>query len=64
MRDAPDFDALDKDADGRLNREELKGTPWVEAFSRFDTDNSGQVDRREFEAFFRKDEEKKAVEKK
>jgi Ca2+-binding EF-hand superfamily protein len=46
-----DFDALDKNADGRLTKEELKGTPLYDRFAEIDTDKSGQIDRREFEAF-------------
>lgn len=50
----PDFDALDKNADGRLSRAELTGTPWLARFAEIDADNSGNIDRREFEAFLKK----------
>lgn len=51
---AVDFDALDKDADGRLTREELKGTRFLNRFEEIDTNHDGRIDRREFEAFLRK----------
>jgi Ca2+-binding EF-hand superfamily protein len=47
----PDFDALDKNADGRLTPEELKGTPYASRFQEIDTNRDGQIDRAEFEAF-------------
>ena len=50
----PDFDALDKDADGRLSREELKGTRFEKQFDAIDTNKDGKVDRKEFEAFLKK----------
>jgi Ca2+-binding EF-hand superfamily protein len=50
----PDFDALDKDADGRLSRAELTGTPWAARFADIDADTSDMIDRREFEAFVKK----------
>ena len=50
----PDFDGLDKNADGRLTRDELKGTPWEARFAELDTDGNGYIDRREWDAFFRK----------
>jgi Ca2+-binding EF-hand superfamily protein len=46
-----DFDALDKNADGRLTREELRGTPFFARFDEIDTDRSGMIDRREFEKY-------------
>jgi len=55
----PDFDALDKNADGRLTKEELKGTPWLARFAEIDANGDGQIDRREWEAFFRRSAEKK-----
>jgi EF-hand domain pair/EF-hand domain/EF hand len=51
----PDFDALDVNADGRLNRDELKGTPWAARFAEIDTDGNGYIDRREFESFLRRE---------
>lgn len=53
-----DFDALDKNADGRLTKEELKGTPLYDRFAEIDTDKSGQIDRREFEAFLERESAK------
>jgi len=54
-----DFDALDANADGRLTRDELKGSPLLQRFNEIDTNRDGQIDRREFEAFLRKEEERK-----
>ena len=48
-----DFDALDKDADGRLTREELQGTTWADAFDKIDTNKDGKIDRKEFETYVR-----------
>jgi Ca2+-binding EF-hand superfamily protein len=48
-----DFDALDKDADGRLTREELQGTTWADAFDKIDTNKDGKIDRKEFETYAR-----------
>jgi Ca2+-binding EF-hand superfamily protein len=53
-----DFDALDKNADGRLTKEELMGTPLYARFAEIDTDKSGQIDRREFEAFLERESAK------
>jgi Ca2+-binding EF-hand superfamily protein len=50
----PDFDALDRNADGRLTPAELKGTPWAARFAEIDTDGNGSISRREFETFLRK----------
>jgi hypothetical protein len=52
----PDFDALDKDADGRLTAEELRGTPFGERFSTMDRNGDGKLDRKEFEASPKKQE--------
>jgi Ca2+-binding EF-hand superfamily protein len=61
---AYDFDALDKNADGRLTKEELKGTPLYDRFAEIDTDGNGMIDRREFEAFLKRENAKKKDEKK
>jgi Ca2+-binding EF-hand superfamily protein len=50
----PDFDALDKDADGRLSRDELKGTAFEKQFDAMDTNQDGKIDRKEFAAFLKK----------
>jgi len=55
---AYDFDALDKNADGRLTKEELKGTPLYDRFAEIDTDGNGMIDRREFEAFLERERAK------
>jgi Ca2+-binding EF-hand superfamily protein len=56
---APDFNALDRDADGRLTRDEVKGTPLAEHFDEIDTNKDGKIDRREFNAYMKKQAEKK-----
>jgi Ca2+-binding EF-hand superfamily protein len=55
----PDFDAFDKNADGRLTREELQGTPFADKFDEIDTNKDGKIDRKEFEAYLKKRDEKK-----
>jgi Ca2+-binding EF-hand superfamily protein len=55
----PDFDALDRDADGRLTRDEVKGTPLADRFDQIDTNKDGQIDRKEFKEYLRKQVEKK-----
>jgi Ca2+-binding EF-hand superfamily protein len=57
---APDFDALDKNADGRLTREELKGTPYYDKFDEIDTNKDGKIDKKEFAAYLKKHAEKKS----
>jgi len=47
----PDFDALDKNADGRLTREELKGTPYADKFDEIDTNKDGKIDKKEWADF-------------
>ena len=54
-----DFDRLDKNADGRLTRDEVKGTPYEKLFDEIDTNKDGKIDRREFEAYLKKIAEKK-----
>jgi Ca2+-binding EF-hand superfamily protein len=51
----PDFDAFDKNADGRLTPDELKGTPYAARFAEIDTDKNGYIDRREFESFLKRE---------
>lgn len=45
-----DFDALDKDADGRLTAKELRGTPLADRVAELDSDKDGKLSRKEFEA--------------
>lgn len=52
--DPLDFDALDKNADGRLTREELKGTRFADLFSAFDTNKDGKIDPKEWAAYHNK----------
>jgi Ca2+-binding EF-hand superfamily protein len=58
----PDFDAFDLDADGRLSKEELSKTPFANRFDEMDTNKDGKIDRKEFEAFFKREAEKKGKE--
>ncbi len=55
----PDFDALDRDADGRLTREELKGTPYADKFDEIDANKDGKIDPKEWAAYFQKQAAKK-----
>ncbi|HJT76335.1 MAG TPA: EF-hand domain-containing protein [Gemmataceae bacterium] len=55
----PDFDALDLNADGRLTREELKGTPLADRFDAIDTNKDGKIDPKEFNAYFQRQAAKK-----
>jgi len=50
----PDFDALDLNADGRLTKAELKGTPYADKFDEIDTNKDGKIDRKEFAAYLKK----------
>jgi Ca2+-binding EF-hand superfamily protein len=49
--DPLDFDALDKNADGRLTRDELKGTRFAALFDEIDKNKDGKIDPREWEAY-------------
>jgi Ca2+-binding EF-hand superfamily protein len=49
--DPLDFDSFDKNADGRLTREELKGTRWHEVFDKIDTNKDGKIDPKEWAAY-------------
>jgi Ca2+-binding EF-hand superfamily protein len=53
-----DFDSLDRNADGRLTREELKGTAYEAVFDQIDTNKDGKIDKKEFEAYQQKQAEK------
>ena len=53
-----DFDSLDGNADGRLTREELKGTAYEAVFDQIDTNKDGKIDKKEFEAYQQKQAEK------
>lgn len=46
-----DFDSFDANANGRVTREELKGTPFAQQFAQMDADNNGYLTRREFENY-------------
>ena len=50
----PSFDSLDKNADGRLTREELKGTPLEDKFDEIDANKDGKIDPKEYEAYLKK----------
>jgi Ca2+-binding EF-hand superfamily protein len=56
-----DFDDLDRNADGRLTREELKGTPYLEHFDEIDTNKDGKIDKKEFQAYLKKEAERNAA---
>jgi Ca2+-binding EF-hand superfamily protein len=51
---AVDFDALDRNADGRLTREEVRGSPLEKLFDQIDTNRDGRISREEFEAYLEK----------
>jgi len=44
------FDALDRNHDGYLSRDEAKDTTWSNRFSELDKDNDDRLSRSEFEA--------------
>ena len=54
-----DFDALDRNADGRLTRAELKDTPYEAVFDQIDTNKDGKIDKKEFETYLQKQAERK-----
>jgi Ca2+-binding EF-hand superfamily protein len=53
-----DFDALDRNADGRLSRQEVKGTEFADHFDEIDINKDGTIDRKEFRAYLKKKAEK------
>jgi Ca2+-binding EF-hand superfamily protein len=59
----PEFDDLDKNADGRLTRDELQGTPFAEHFDEIDTNKDGKIDRKEFAAYLKKQAKAEAQKK-
>jgi Ca2+-binding EF-hand superfamily protein len=59
----PEFDDLDKNADGRLTKDELQGTPFGDHFDEIDTNKDGKIDRKEFEAYLKKLAAKEAEKK-
>jgi hypothetical protein len=54
----PEFDDLDKNADGRLTPDELKGTAFGDHFEEIDTNKDGKIDRKEFASYLKKQAEK------
>src|SRR5436309_1950055 len=50
----PDFDTLDKDADGRLTRDEVKGTALEKVFDEIDANKDGKIDPKEYDAYQKK----------
>lgn len=56
----PDFDAFDQNADGRLTAEEVKSAPFADKLAAMDANKDGKVDRKEFEAYFRREAEKQS----
>ena len=62
--DPNDFDALDKNADGRLTREELKGTRFYDIFDKIDTNKDGKIDPKEWAAFLKSERAAQGVEPK
>jgi Ca2+-binding EF-hand superfamily protein len=53
-REVLDFDALDRNADGRLTRDEVRGTTLAPLFDQIDTNHDGRIDPEEFDAFLKK----------
>jgi Ca2+-binding EF-hand superfamily protein len=49
--DPLDFDALDKNADGRLTKEELRGTRFANVFDAIDKNRDGKIDPSEWAAY-------------
>ena len=49
--------------DGRLTREELKGTIYADHFDEIDTNKDGKIDPKEFRAYLKKLEDSKEKEK-
>ncbi len=56
---ALDFDAFDRNADGRLTRDEVRGSPLEKVFDQIDTNRDGRISREEFEAYLEKAASKK-----
>jgi Ca2+-binding EF-hand superfamily protein len=54
VRRLADFDALDLDADGRLSKDEVAKSPFAKQFDEMDANKDGKIDRKEFEAFLKK----------
>ena len=50
-RGLPDFDSLDKNADGRLTRDEVKGTPLEKLFDEIDANKDGKIDPKEYKVY-------------
>lgn len=49
--DPLDFDALDRDADGRLTPAELRGSRFADAFTAIDKNKDGKIDPKEWAAY-------------
>ena len=50
----PDFDTVDQNADGRITREELEGTPYLQAFDAIDANKDGKISPKEWDAYVKK----------
>lgn len=57
----PDFDAVDQNADGRITRDELQGTPFAAQFDAIDVNKDGRISPKEWEAFVKKMAEEKVT---